>query len=293
MSAELLTHRDVTTSISRILRCAGIRQQDMGDGVGDVQLRILHSLRNKPRFLWPATVDAWKGLAITATKSHLYDRWKKAKRRARLGDVGVVVEDVDAHAAESRRLSERDPLDHEKGLRLLDQFLAESKKGDLDARILDALLDDKDQAEIAVELGLTHQQVRDRVRVIRATFGAKVTAVLGAGALGLFLLLRGPAEPRYYALAPDTVFTEASPEEESADLRDLARAPCRASDWARCLELLDEAASLDPAGDRAPEIQAARDRVAQEMNDQLREEEAKPKTAPQPSPRAPKPPKGH
>jgi DNA-directed RNA polymerase specialized sigma24 family protein len=279
--AELLTHRDVTTAVSRILRCAGIRPQDMGDGVGDVQLRVLHSLRNKPALMWPATVEAWKGLAITATKSLLYDRWKKAKRRTKLGDVGVVVEDADAHAAEGRRLSERDPLDHQKGLQLLDQFLAESKKGDLDARILDAMLDDKDQAEIAAELGLTHQQVRDRVRVIRATFGAKVTAVLGSGALALFLFLRGPAEPRYYALGPETSFTEATPQEVSADLRDMARAPCRASEWAKCLELLDEAAELDPAGDRAPEIQAARDRVAQEMNDNLREEEAKPKTAPQ------------
>jgi hypothetical protein len=241
--------------------------------------------------MWPATVDAWKGLAITATKSFLFDRWKKAKRRAKLGDAGVVVEDADTHVAETRRLSERDPLDHKKGLQLLDEFLAESKKGDLDARILDALMDDKDQAEIALELGLTHQQVRDRVRVIRATFGAKVTAFLGAGALGLFLLLRGPAEPRYVAVGPDTVFTDASPEAEAAHLRDMAREPCRASKWDRCVDLLDQAARLDPAGDKAPEIQAVRDRVAQDLNDQLREREAKPGSHPQ-APKAPKAPKG-
>jgi hypothetical protein len=291
MSAELLTHRTVTETIVRILRCAGIARQDMEDGVGDVQLRILHSLRNRPQLLWPKTVEAWKALAITATKSFLFDRWKKAKRRAKLGDVGVVVEDASEHAAETRRLSERDPLDHQKGLRVLDAFLAESKKGDLDARILDALLDDKDQAEIAAELGLTHQQVRDRIRVMRAAFGAKVTAVLGSGALALFLLLRGPTEPRYYAPGPEAVFTEASPEEESADLRDMAREPCRASNWGRCTELLDQAASLDPAGDQAPEIQAVRDRMASELNDELRQQEAKPKTVPQ-GPKAPKAPKG-
>jgi DNA-directed RNA polymerase specialized sigma24 family protein len=288
MSAKLLTHADVTKTIARILRCAGVRAQDMGDGVADVQVRILHALRNRPQLLWPTTVEAWKALGIRATKSHLYDQWKKAKRRAELGDVGVVVENSDEHAAETRRLSERDPLDHEKGLKLLDEILTESKKGDLDARILDALLDDKDQAEIAAELGLSHQQVRDRVRVLRATFGAKVTAVLGAGALGLFLLLKGPTEPRYYALAPDTVFTEASPEEESADLRDMARQSCQASSWDRCIELLDEAARLDPAGDQAPAIQAVRDRVAQERNDELRQEEAKPHPAPTAPPKAPK-----
>jgi len=280
MSAELLTHPDVTKPIVRILRSAGIRPQDMGDGVADVQVRILHSLRNRPQLPWPGTVDAWKGLAITSTKHFLLDLWKKAKRRKKLGDVGAVVEDVDAHEAEARRLSERDPLDHQKGLRVLDEYLAESKKGDLDARILDALLDDKDQAEIATELGLTHQQVRDRVRVMRAAFGAKVTAILGSGALAVFLLLKGPAEPGYYALGPETVFTEASPQEESADLRDMARGPCRESRWKECLELLDEAARLDPAGDRAPEVQAARDHIAEGLNDELREEEAKPKPVP-------------
>jgi hypothetical protein len=86
------------------------------------------------------------------------------------------------------------------------------------------------------------------------------------------ILRRGSTEPRYYAPGPESVFTEASPEQESADLREMAREPCRASDWARCTELLDEAASLDPAGDTAPEIQAVRDRMAQELDDQLHQE---------------------
>ena len=287
-NAELLTHATVTGTIVRIVRCAGIRKQEHEDAVGDVQLRILHSLRNKPQLLWPKTVEAWKGLAISATKSFLFDRWKKAKRRAKLGDVGVVVEDAGEHAAETRRLSERDPLDQAKAMRLLGDFLEEGKKGDLDARILDALLDDKDQAEIAAELGLTHQQVRDRIRVMRAAFGAKVTAILGSGALALFLLLRVPTEPRYYAPGPEAAFTEASPEEESADLRDMAREPCRASDWGRCTELLDQAATLDPAGDKTPEIQAVRDRMAQELDDRLRQQEAKPPRVPQ-RPKAPQP----
>jgi hypothetical protein len=182
-------------------------------------------------------------------------------------------------------------MDHQKALALLDDFLAERNKGDLDARILDAMLDDKDQAEIAADLGLTHQQVRDRIRAMRSAFAAKVTAVLGSGALALFLLLRGPAQPAgYYALGPETPFTEASPQEEAADLRDLAREDCRSATWDRCAELLDAARELDPSGDAAPEIQAARDRMAEELNDLLREREAKPGATPH-RPKAPAPPK--
>jgi hypothetical protein len=257
-----------------------------------VQVRILHSLRNKLQALWPKTVDEWKGLAITSTKSFLFDRWKKAKRRAKRGNAGLLVEDVEAHAAEPRGSGERDPIDQKKGLQLLDEFLAERHKGDLDARILDLMADDKDAAEIAADLGLTHQQVRDRIRAMRAAFAAKATAVFGSGALLLLLLLRGgPTEPRYYALGPDPVFTDATPEEVSADLRDQARAPCRNAEWSRCIELLDAARELDPAGDQAPEIQAVRDRVAQELDDRLRQREAKPHgpTAPRPAPAPKKP----
>jgi hypothetical protein len=45
-------------------------------------------------------------------------------------------------------------------------------------------------------------------------------------------------------------------------LRGEATEPCLAGERARCLELLDEAKTLDPAGDEAPEVQDLRRRVA-------------------------------
>jgi len=39
-------------------------------------------------------------------------------------------------------------------------------------------------------------------------------------------------------------------------------AACRASRWSECVQRLDEAKALDPAGDTTPDVRDARDRAA-------------------------------
>jgi DNA-directed RNA polymerase specialized sigma24 family protein len=284
MSAEALAHPDVVQAVSGVLRHGGIAPADLGDAVADVQVRVLHALRNKPALLWPQTRESWKALSIRAAQTLLIDRSKKARRRAKT-DAGAC-EEPDAHPAPARRPSEREPLDQKMAVELLAAHLAESKHPAIDLEIVDRLQAGQDQATIAVEMGLSHQQIRDRVRAIRKSFRLRLSGVLGSAAaagFALLMILRSPGAPPKTEVAnalrpdaPEVVLTEASPTELAADLREQARDVCRRGEWVACLDRLDGAAVLDPAGDQAPEIQAARDAAAQGMNDELRQLEAKP-----------------
>jgi DNA-directed RNA polymerase specialized sigma24 family protein len=284
MSAELLAHPDVVKACTGILRGGGIAPQDLGDAVSEVQVRVLHSLRNKLQMMWPQTVESWKALTIRSTQTYLFDRTKKARRRGKT-DAGAC-ETPDDHAARPRRPSERDPLDQKLAMGVLAEHLAESKDAATDLEIVDRLQAGQDQAEIAAELGLTHQQVRDRVRAIRKSFRRRLAGAIGtvaAAGFALFMVLQ-PSEPEAWTHvavtphpnAPEVVVTEVPPARLAAEIRDRARGACRSSEWSDCLELLDAAAERDPAGDQAPEIQAARDAATSGVNDSLRQMEAKP-----------------
>jgi len=63
---------------------------------------------------------------------------------------------------------------------------------------------------------------------------------------------------------------------DARDLRETAFAECRATRWAECLRRLDAAKALDPAGDTAPEVKAAREQAAKEQTDQTPGEKRKP-----------------
>jgi hypothetical protein len=283
MPAELLAHPDVVQAITRVIR-GDIARQDQPDAVGEVQLRVLHSLRNKPQLLWPQTLESWKALAIRSAQTWLFDRSKKAKRRKK-SDAGTI-EQPDEHADRARRPSEREPLDQKLAMGLFAEHLADSKHPEVDLEIVDRLQAGQDQAEIAVEMGMTHQQIRDRVRALRKSFRLRLTGAVGAVAaagFAFFMIFGSPGErPKSqlanapHHLAPDAVLGETPPAELATDLRNEARGVCRNGEWRRCLDLLDDAAELDPSGDQAPEIQAARDVATQGFNDALRQERAKP-----------------
>jgi hypothetical protein len=53
-----------------------------------------------------------------------------------------------------------------------------------------------------------------------------------------------------------------TPEERAAELRAEGIAACENGRWSDCLERLDQAQAMDPAGDEAPEVREARRRAA-------------------------------
>lgn len=121
---------------------------------------------------------------------------------------------------------------------------------------------------IAEDEQLPATRVRQRVSRMRRWMKERWLAELAlVAAVGLvvFVVWRigtGP-EPEPERLAPMPQPTLPDLErlvlDRARSLRALGLDACRGGDVARCLELLDEAARLDPAGDRLPEVRAARD----------------------------------
>lgn len=98
-------------------------------------------------------------------------------------------------------------------------------------------------------------RVRQRVSRLRRhlkTHWQKEVALLAAiGVIvGILALLLRPKEP-------EPIASEEIP--RAAEIRKEALAKCLASEWKECLDKLDEAKRLDPAGDGRPEIREARE----------------------------------
>ena len=171
-----------------------------------------------------------------------------------------------------------------------------------DRPILDLLREQartkKTYAMLAADRGESGDQLRRKIRRFKVKYAPRVRqrrslmlwlkrAAIGTGtaiglaALGvlLYLLLHRRAtedmlpDPASLPLPSATASAEApliaaDTLRDAKDLRESAFAECRATRWAECLRRLDAAKTLDPAGDTAPEVKAAREQAAKEQLDQ-------------------------
>ncbi|HEY8090179.1 MAG TPA: hypothetical protein VIF09_20100 [Polyangiaceae bacterium] len=253
---DLLLHPEVVGATAKVLRGGGVQAQELSDAVGDVQLRVLHSLRNRPTFLWPREVGEWKGLCIQSARTWLYDRNDKAKSARKAGDVGLMAGDDAGGGAESHAPDVRDDLE------LVEQAVKSSAKPELDREVVRGMYEEEPQAIIAQRLGITEEVVRNRVRVIRQRFYALWSAVVvGATAIVLVFAMRRPDDGGGFASIehprplPSLV-------ELASFIREDAKKACGETDhFDRCIEELDQAKLLDPAGDQDPRIQQVRQHV--------------------------------
>jgi hypothetical protein len=164
-------------------------------------------------------------------------------------------------------MSERNP---EEILKVLEEQALEDEMREV-AKTSDADLDDElRKAGIDPGRAVKHAAPPQRAPRVPATWVALVAAVSAAAALlaweGPELVARWTHPP-----APTPVPHEERPPEPTlaervSTLRDEAGAACSRDQWSLCLEKLDEAASLDPQGDRAPNVR----RWRQEAYDGLR-----------------------
>ncbi len=148
---------------------------------------------------------------------------------------------------------------------------------------------------IAAEEQVPAARVRQRVsrmrRWMKERWLAELAAVaaLAIAALLLSRWLRGPKDeiaPRPEPPPPPSALPEApsprsplSPLDRARALRAEAFQECDRAAWERCLERLDEAAALDPAGDTAKDVVDARGRARRAIEEQQRLNEG-PKDAP-------------
>jgi hypothetical protein len=124
--------------------------------------------------------------------------------------------------------------------------------------------------EIARDVDLPAPRVRQRVSRLRRHFHARWLAL---GAAGLLLLL-GAGAWFYRALRPATVppsiaRESLTPLERARLLRENALQDCAAGAYPECVAALDQAKALDPSGESASAIRAARAAAASSESPRL------------------------
>jgi hypothetical protein len=108
-----------------------------------------------------------------------------------------------------------------------------------------------------------------RRRPLAFWLAAAAVGAMAAG--GLVYALTHPGAPPTVPPVPpvpSSAPTEAPPSPQliaASELRKRAFAECAASRWDACLARFDDARRLDPAGDSAPEVQAARDEAKRQL----------------------------
>jgi RNA polymerase sigma factor (sigma-70 family) len=126
--------------------------------------------------------------------------------------------------------------------------------------------------QIAEEEALPAPRVRQRVSRLRKHFRSRWALEVAAVAvlLGLVFLayryLRGvrqaPEDERIVRETPTAPPSAPTPFELAEQLREATFPLCAAGDRERCLDGLDRAKKLDPAGEATPRVRSARDQVA-------------------------------
>jgi DNA-directed RNA polymerase specialized sigma24 family protein len=125
-------------------------------------------------------------------------------------------------------------------------------------------------------------RVRKRVsrlrRHLRAEWKKEVAllAALGIVAVLVVLARRGPREPIAHDRARPVPSEVVAPEERARHIREDALTECDELAWVRCVAGLDRAREMDPSGDAAPRVVAARAAADAALN-----------PAPSPAPRPP------
>jgi DNA-directed RNA polymerase specialized sigma24 family protein len=243
--AAFLAAPEVREAIAMVLRRRGISAVDAEDLTHDVIVRAL-------RMAGPPQSQDECLLAVKKIARDLaIDAFKVRRGRAKY-DAGPHENPDDAPAAGSASAEGRHPIDVARQLAVVQR---EIESGNITARQAATLASDAmdtPHAEIASQMNLAPQTVRNELvaarRTARASWAGYLATALFASVALLLWISRQPGD---VAKAP-------SPQHLAAQQRREALSDCAEQRWKACLAGLDEAARLDPPGDAAPDVVKAR-----------------------------------
>jgi hypothetical protein len=273
-------HPDVTDTITGVLVKHGYRNGEVEDAVCEVRVRVIEALEDRKA---PTTIGQWKALGAKVAADYAVDEHRKSKVREKY-DVGLC-EAPDDHAPFLPSGVPRDPVDAKRQLAVLMGMFEKGEMPELGKEILEGVADGMKVPAIGRELGLPAKEVRSRLGKMRRLFFRRL-GLLGMAVMMMLLMViaGGPAvvalwKPPAAPSGAGTVEVRAlpSPQEMAAVMRQEAVRACDARRWEECEARLDEARRLDPEGEGAAEVKAAREKVRAAWSREERELEAKPR----------------
>ncbi len=238
------------------------------------------------RHTWPATIEELDKLLFISLRGDRIDDLRKEgrapllrkKRTGQQADEGGSPPDADAE--DSPAMAVTTPVaDAREDLRWASRYV-ESRPGLRRAFVwmIEMHMGMK-AAEIGARDGSSANTVTLAVSRLRAQLGAAYRALIVLFAVGVvtwaYFWRRGVDDtarpgprPVPTVVAPEgpAPTTQAPPAPSAEDLRARALAECAAKKWSACLEDLDRAQDLDPDGERAPRVKAARTAIGRALS---------------------------
>ncbi len=214
----------------------------------------------------PDTVEGLVGLGLRMLRNDLVDHYRHRGIVKRV-ESGPLEDDQRDGIAPAIPAEAWDGIDVQRRAHVVSHLVARGKLTDGDVDLLERTAREGYPA-IAAELGMTDTALRVRAHRKRAVLREGWARYVAYGLSGVAVLLlvayvvRDRPEPiAHPRIGPDDSAETPllTPRERAIELRKLAAEACGDSRWKDCLDRLDEAQPLDPAGDRDPEIQDLRD----------------------------------
>ncbi len=216
----------------------------------------------------PASCEECVALVRKIAREMAIDTHRKARRRASV-DVGLCEdpdERVHADGADAT-----DVIDARRQLAFLQSEVASGNITDRQVAILAKAVDEIAQTEIAAQMQLAHSTVRNELSAARRKARASWAAFAALAAVGVFAILLAQNEPPKVGSAPPYHPDESgtprvqTTEEMLQIVRRKALDACDRQEWATCLENLDVARDVDPAGEKDEKIRRARAMATQHL----------------------------
>jgi DNA-directed RNA polymerase specialized sigma24 family protein len=267
----LIYHPRVVRAAAAVLHRRGMRWENMEDAIADVLLRAW-AIPGPP----PTTIDGWlRRVQAVANKEGI----DKARKEISKGGVLLPMTDKVAETqADPESLASRmHPIDRARLRELLEELRKSGKLTELGAKIVEGVQDGTSQADIARELGVTHQKVRHEwmgVRKLLKEHPSASTLVAALMIAVLFLVIRNQPEPVAHHDVPDAappVPSAPAPQvlvdthrAEIEKLREGAAVEAKARHWQACVKIFVTIDDLQRATDASTTTDAGPDTLRDE-----------------------------
>ncbi len=205
----------------------------------------------------PAETDALERWVRGIARHKVADYHRRARREIAVEPDALPTADVSDHsaheAADLLRWAERES----KRDATLDWLLREG-----DGEKLQSIAEDA-----RVPAATVRKRVERLRRHFRVRWAAQLAAVIAVGVVVFLALRPRPAPPALPIAAPvvSVAPSPSPPPNPALELRRFALSRCDKKEWSACLDGLDRAAVLDPAGDEAEEVKSARRAAAEAL----------------------------